>query len=113
MPERDPNLWLIIWGCIQQNYNAISGFSMAFFMSMLRGWLLKQNRTYRHRLIDSTICGCLALSSESVLAHFGLSGSLMTFIGAAIGFAGAEKIREFLFKFINKRVERVDNDEQL
>lgn len=26
MPEKDPNVWLIIWAYIQQNYNAITGF---------------------------------------------------------------------------------------
>ena len=29
MPEKDPNVWLIIWAYIQQNYNAITGFVMA------------------------------------------------------------------------------------
>ncbi|WP_230585766.1 phage holin family protein [Gallibacterium anatis] len=28
MPEKDPNVWLIIWAYIQQNYNAITGFDL-------------------------------------------------------------------------------------
>lgn len=30
MPDKDPNVWLVISAYIQQNYNAITGFVMAF-----------------------------------------------------------------------------------
>ncbi|MEX4652385.1 phage holin family protein, partial [Haemophilus influenzae] len=34
-----------------------------------------------------------------------------SFLGTMIGFVGTEKIREFLFKFINRRIEKDDNDD--
>ncbi|BFQ93266.1 phage holin, lambda family [Gallibacterium anatis] len=106
MPEKDPNVWLIVWAYIQQNYNAITGFVMAFFMSMLRAWFLQQKSSYRQRILDGAICGALTLSCMSLLNHFGLHENLSTFIGGMIGFIGAEKIREFLFKFITKKVSK-------
>ncbi|AJE08345.3 TPA: phage holin, lambda family [Mannheimia haemolytica] len=105
MPDKDPNVWLVISAYIQQNYNAITGFVMAFFMSMLRAWFLQQKSTYRQRFLDGAICGALTLSCMSLLTHFGVGESLSTFAGGMIGFVGAEKIREFLFALIRKKIE--------
>ncbi|MGF7452576.1 phage holin, lambda family [Pasteurella bettyae] len=108
MPGNDTNLLIIILAHLQQNYDAIAGFFMAFLMSMLRAWFLQQKSSYRQRILDGAICGSITLSSVSVLNHFGMSSNLSTFIGAMVGFIGAEKIREFLFSFIKTRV-RNDN----
>lgn len=105
MSDKDPSVWLIMGTYIQQNYNAITGFVMAFFMSMLRAWFLQQKSTYRQRLLDGAICGALTLSCMSLLTHFGVGESLSTFTGGMIGFVGAEKIREFLFALIRKKIE--------
>ncbi|MDD0824642.1 phage holin, lambda family [Mannheimia sp. AT1] len=105
MPDKDPSVWVVALAYIQQNYNAIAGFVMAFFMSMLRAWFLQQKSTYRQRLLDGSICGALTLSCMSLLTHFGVGESLSTFSGGMIGFVGAEKIREFLFALIRKKIE--------
>ncbi len=105
MSDKDPSVWLIISAYIHQNYNAIAGFVMAFFMSMLRGWFLQHKSTYRQRLLDGSICGALTLSCMSLLTHLGVGESLSTFTGGMIGFVGAEKIREFLFALIRKKIE--------
>lgn len=105
MPDKDPSVWLIVIAYIQQNYNAITGFVMAFFMSMLRAWFLQAKSTCRQRLLDGAICGALTLSCMSLLTHFGTGESLSTFIGGMLGFVGAEKIREFLFALIRKKIE--------
>lgn len=41
----------------------------------------------------------------SLLTHFGFGESLSTFAGGMIGFVGAEKIREFLFALIRKKID--------
>lgn len=105
MQDNDPNVWQIIVAYIQQNNDAIAGFVMAFFMSLLRAWFLQQKSTYRQRLLDGAICGALTLSCMSLLTHFGVGESLSTFTGGMIGFVGAEKIREFLFALIRKKIE--------
>ncbi|MFU2053894.1 phage holin, lambda family [Gallibacterium anatis] len=110
MPEKDPNVWLIIWAYIQQNYNAIAGFVMAFFMSLLRAAFLRQKTSYRQRMLDGAICGALTLSCMSLLDHLGFPESLASFVGGMFGFIGAEKIREYLMQAIKKRVNK---DEQI
>ncbi|VTR51986.1 phage holin [Actinobacillus pleuropneumoniae] len=46
MPEKTPEFWTALLVYLQQNYNAITGFVMAFFMSMLRGFFLQQKITF-------------------------------------------------------------------
>lgn len=104
MPEKDPNVWLIVWAYIQQNYNAIAGAVMAFFMSLLRAAFLRQKSSYRQRMLDGAICGALTLAGMSLLNFFGMPESLAVFAGGMLGFIGAEKIREFLFRFISTKV---------
>ena len=105
MPEKQPDIWLVIWAYIQQNYNAIAGFVMAFFMSMLRAWFLQKKSSYRQRMLDGAICGALTLSCMSLLTHLGVAENLSTFIGGLLGFVGAEEIRKFLFALIRKKIE--------
>ncbi|KIE97468.1 hypothetical protein AP5651_00599 [Actinobacillus pleuropneumoniae] len=38
MPDKTPDVWAALFAYLHQNYNAITGFVMAFFMSMLRGF---------------------------------------------------------------------------
>lgn len=78
---------------------------MAFFMSMLRGFFLQQKITFRQRLLDGSICGALTLSSMSLLVYAGVGENLSTFVGGMLGFVGAEKIREFLFSLIRKKID--------
>ena len=105
MPEKTPEFWTALLVYLQQNYNAITGFVMAFFMSMLRGFFLQQMITFRQRLLDGSICGALTLSSMSLLVYAGVGESLSTFVGGMLGFVGAEKIREFLFSLIRKKID--------
>ena len=105
MPEKTPEFWTALLVYLQQNYNAIAGFVMAFFMSMLRGFFLQQKITFRQRLLDGSICGALTLSSMSLLVYAGVGESLSTFVGGMLGFVGAEKIREFLFSLIRKKID--------
>ncbi|WKS98491.1 phage holin, lambda family [Gallibacterium salpingitidis] len=104
MPDKDPGVWLIIWAYLQQNYNAIAGFVMAFFMSILRALFLQQKSSYRRRVLDGAICGALTLSCMSLLNFLGMPENLAVFAGGMLGFIGAEKIREFLFRFISTKV---------
>ncbi|MDG4948821.1 phage holin family protein [Actinobacillus equuli subsp. haemolyticus] len=57
MPDKTPEIWTALLVYLQQNYSAITGFVMAFFMSMLRGFFLQQKITFRQRLLDGAICG--------------------------------------------------------
>ncbi|ABR74590.1 phage holin, lambda family [Actinobacillus succinogenes] len=105
MPEKSPDLWAAVLAYIQQNYNAITGFVMAFFMAILRAWFLQQKSSYRQRLLDGSICGALTLSCMSMLTYLGVGEHVSTFVGGLFGFVGAEKIREFLFALIRKKIE--------
>ncbi|MBF4102587.1 phage holin, lambda family [Gallibacterium anatis] len=109
MPEKDPNVWLIIWAYIQQlqcHHRICDGF----FMSLLRAAFLRQKTSYRQRMLDGAICGALTLSCMSLLDHLGFPESLASFVGGMFGFIGAEKIREYLMQAIKKRVNK---DEQI
>lgn len=48
-------------------------------------------------------CGILTLAIAGSLALFGLPENSVTFVGATIGFVGAEKVRDKLLSIFNRR----------
>ncbi|HII3689300.1 TPA: phage holin, lambda family [Pasteurella multocida] len=87
------------------NANTIQGVFSAIFVSVLRiGFMCKKISAF-HKLLDATLCASLAYATISAGSHFFGHSEYSQFIGTMIGFIGTEKIREFLFKFINKKVD--------
>lgn len=53
-------------------------------------------------------CGVLAMAVAGSLRFFGFPEDAVTFIGASIGFMGAEKARDKVIAAFNRRVKEKD-----
>ncbi|WP_136449896.1 phage holin, lambda family [Haemophilus influenzae] len=95
MPIKEPDVWALIWSWLQTNLSSSSAQSAfwALFISLLRFGFMRKKPAIRYVLIDAAMCASIAG------------------VATMIGFVGTEKIREFLFKFINRRIEKDDNDD--
>lgn len=79
---------------------------MAFAMSIFRAYLMGKNESCIHTFLDAVICGFLTIGILPILSHIGLNEDFSIFIGSAVGFVGAEKIRAFLLDFFETRVKK-------
>lgn len=50
-------------------------------------------------------CGILTLAIAGSLELFDLPGNSVTFVGATIGFVGAEKVRDKILAMFNRRID--------
>ncbi|TLU70424.1 holin [Enterobacter sp. MF024] len=78
--------WLVNY--LPTFYAAGAALSISALMSLYDGQSLIKTAT------GSLACGILTLAVAGSLEFFGLPGSAVTFIGASIGFMGAEKLRD-------------------
>ena len=110
MPDKDPNLWLMIWGWLQGlvGTEALRSALAAIFISFLRIGFMRKKPSFRYRVLDAAICASIAGVTVPICSHMFGHNDFSPFVGTMIGFIGTEKIREFLFKFINHRVSDSD-----
>ena len=73
---------------------AVASFVMAFFVALLRTF--QQNG--RANLVESIICGLLAIGVWSLLGWFGIPQIVAVGFASAIGYFGAHQIGEFVRK---------------
>ncbi len=73
---------------------------VAFVRVMYDG---KEPRLMR-RVLESVLCGLIALSIAYMIEALGMSGNWATFIGGAVGLFGADQVREWGRKFAEKKM---------
>lgn len=83
-------------------YAVGAAVSISALMSLYDGRTLVQTVT------GSLACGVLAMAAAGSLRFFGFSEDAVTFIGASIGFMGAEKARDKVIAAFNRRVKEKD-----
>ena len=83
----------------------------ALFISILRLGFMRKKPSFRYVFIDAAMCASIAGVAVPICTHIFGHSEYSSFLGTMIGFVGTEKIREFLFKFINRRIEKDDNDD--
>ncbi|AWG96465.1 phage holin, lambda family [Actinobacillus pleuropneumoniae] len=114
MPEKNPDVWGQIWNFIAVhlvNHNQlICGVVIAMFTSVTKSFLYGKTDTAKRVLAEAVLCGVLAGVSRPILEVSGLSIDLITPIGAMIGLAGTSAIRQLILKFINRKIDGVDNN---
>lgn len=81
---------------------SIAAVSISALMSLYDGRTLVQTVT------GSLACGVLAMAVAGSLRFFGFPEDAVTFIGASIGFMGAEKARDKVIAAFNRRVKEKD-----
>ncbi|WP_158074740.1 phage holin, lambda family [Rodentibacter mrazii] len=99
MPTKDPNLWAMIAAYIQANLNAIHSFMMAFFIAIFRICYIGKERKKTRVIVESILCGLIAVASESVLEYLALPPKLSVAIGAIVALLGIDKVRAMALRY--------------
>lgn len=94
--------WLVLY--LPALYASAASFFISFFMSMYDGKKILQTTT------GSLVCGIFTLAVSGCLGFFGLPDNAVTFVGAAIGFMGVERIRNKVAGFIDSKTGRARDE---
>ena len=103
MPTKDPNLWAILLAFYHQHTNAINSFVMAFFIALFRICYVGKERKKLRVLVESTLCGLIAVASESVFDYLQMPIKLSVALGAIVGLFGIDKVREMALRYALKK----------
>lgn len=103
MPEKDLNNWAILWAAIPEPIKAaIIGAAIAFLRIMYDG---REPRIVR-RLLESALCGAIALCVAYLTEAIGLSNGWAVFLGGAVGLIGADQVREWARRVAERHISQ-------
>lgn len=103
MPTKDPNIWAILLAFYHQHTNAINSFVMAFFIALFRICYVGKERKKLRVLVESTLCGLIAVASESVFDYLQMPIKLSVALGAIVALFGIDKVREMALRYALKK----------
>lgn len=103
MPTKDPNLWAMLLAFYHQHTNAINSFVMAFFIALFRICYVGKERKKLRVLVESTLCGLIAVASESVFDYLQMPIKLSVALGAIVALFGIDKVREMALRYALKK----------
>lgn len=110
MPDKNPDILGLLWSWVMLNANTLTTAASAIVAVVLRAFFVRKKPLIRHTILDSMICALIATTAEPLAQPFLQfifhveSEKASYFLGVMIGFIGTERLREFLFKLINKKV---------
>lgn len=86
----------VVWEALPQ---PVKAGSMAFTIALLR--IIYDNKESRAAriVLESALCGAIALATSTLLEAIGLAPGYSTFAGGAIGLVGADQVRAWAKKF--------------
>lgn len=111
MQNTPPNLpeYIIKW--LTNNSPLIFSVGAALSTSALMS--LYDGKSILKAITGSIACGIVAITVADSLEYLNIPTDAITFVGAAIGFMGAEKVREKIICIIDKRFRgKKDENEQ-
>lgn len=103
MPTKDPNIWAVLLVFYHQHTNAINSFVMAFFIALFRICYVGKERKKLRVLVESTLCGLIAVASESVFDYLQMPIKLSVALGAIVALFGIDKVREMALRYALKK----------
>ncbi|MTD37826.1 phage holin, lambda family [Erwinia sp. CPCC 100877] len=88
----------------------IDDFLPSLYAALIAGSISALMSIYDGKSVVKTVtgalsCGILTLAISGSLELFGLPGNSVTFVGATIGFVGAEKVRDKVLALFNRRTD--------
>lgn len=105
MPTKNPDVWAIIWNWIALHINSINSFFLTFAIAFLRIVYIGRERKWWRILVESLLCGSLAVASESVFEYLNMPTKLAVALGAIISLFGVDKVRELARQYVDKKVK--------
>lgn len=103
MPD-NPNNWFTLLMSMPGEAQALIA---ALITATLRVVYDKSETSWQRIGLEGLLCGCIAVGLYSGAGYLGLPPSVGVFIGSSVGFVGVLKFREFAFKFIGNKVDKV------
>lgn len=108
MPIKSPDVWAQIWEWLVINWasSQFSGAIASFVMVILRVLYQRKKNKFRYTVLDGLICASFVHTAVPVIEHWFPNTEWAPFFGMFIGFIGTDKLREFLFKFVNTQIDK-------
>lgn len=77
---------------------------LAFVVAFIRIKHDQRETKIARVLLESALCGSLAMTAHHAIAAMGLSTDWSIFTGGVIGYLGSTAVRGFALRFINKKI---------
>ena len=81
------------------------GVGLAFMLAILRSLYDAKEEKWTRIMLEGGICAALTFACHSALVWVGLPDGLIVFVGGFIGYIGATKFREFILRFVVKKLD--------
>ena len=85
---------------------AITAALMAVVVAVLRVIYDREETRPIRILMESSICGLLAVASCSAISALGVDQNWMIFVGSLIGYIGSNKVKAIAIKFIELKTDK-------
>jgi lambda family phage holin len=103
MPER-PETWAWLAAWLEHNWPTLYTGALSLVIAALR--IIYGGGTLRRVLIESPLCGALALAASHGLALLGIPISTAPFFGGVIALLGVDSTRAAAKKFFTRKAEQ-------
>lgn len=104
MPEKNISTWFAVWDSLPEPMRAAL---VATAVAMVRVMYDDREPRIVRRVLESVLCGAIALGVAELAEAVGLPSGYATFAGGAIGLLGADQVREWAKRVAQKRVDDV------
>lgn len=100
--ESNPLFIQAVWGALPEPFKAAI---LATLIAILRVMYDGREPRFIRRLMEACLCGAIAFGLATGLEAVEVPSGMATFIGAAIGLLGADKVREFAQRYVSSKVD--------
>lgn len=108
MPTKNPDVWAMIWNWIALHMNSVYSFIFTFVIAFLRICYVGKERKCWRVLVESTLCGTLAVASETIFEYLSMPSKLAVALGAIIAMFGIDQVRDFAKNYVDKKTKEKD-----
>lgn len=106
MPLKEPDTYAQIWAWAQThlNWHSTVSFVLTFFIAIVRICYIGKTQSKLRVLLEATLCGLIAVASESVFEYLGMPAKLAVALGAIIAFFGVDEIRALAKRYMANKM---------
>lgn len=101
--EQNPLFIQALWGALPEPFKAAI---LATLIAIMRILYDGREPRFIRRAMEACLCGAIAFGLATGLEAMKVPSGMATFIGAAIGLLGADKVREFAQQYVSTRVDK-------
>lgn len=96
-----PDLWHQLWHSLPEPLKAAI---LAMSVAILRVIYDDREPRWVRRILESALCGAIALAIAHLCGALGLAEGWGTFLGASVGLFGADQVREWGRRIASQRI---------